>query len=263
VHNQRNRWKEGRTVSLQERPVKARRSRPDTVRQAVLLPGTASDEVFVRSVFEGPLRAVGVSLVAPTPRPASDLVRAHFAIFTNASAAGPILAGGISLGAHLAVEWALANPDRCAGLLLALPAFNGAPGDAPAAVSARLSASAVRAHGLDATLAAVDAEPWLGAELDRAWRRTGADLAESLDIAATRPAPAISDLARIHVPTGIAACSDDPVHPHAVAEHWANTIPGARLCTTTLAALGTDRESLGRAAVLAWLRSGRVTRMEQ
>jgi pimeloyl-ACP methyl ester carboxylesterase len=263
VHNQRNRWKEGRTVSLQERPVKVGRSRSGPVRQAVLLPGTASDEVFVRSVFEGPLRAVGIQLVTPRPEPASDLVRAHFAVLANASAEGPVLAGGVSLGAHLAVEWALANPGRCAGLLLALPAWNGSPGDAPAAVSARLSASAVRTHGLDATLAAVDAEPWLAAELERSWRRTGPGLAESLDIAATRPAPEISDLMRIAVPTGIAACTDDPVHPHTVAQRWADTIPGARLCTTTLSALGTDRESLGRAAVLAWLRSSRITRMEQ
>jgi pimeloyl-ACP methyl ester carboxylesterase len=233
------------------------------VRKAVLLPGTASDEIFVRSVFERPLHAVGIQLVAPAPMPASDLVRAHFEILAKSSADEPILAGGVSLGAHLAVEWALANPDRCAGLLLALPAWNGAPGDAPAALSARLSASAVRTQGLDATLAAVDAEPWLAAELERSWRRTGSGLAESLDIAATRPAPEISDLARIAVPTGVAACSDDPVHPYAVAERWANTISGAQLCTTTLRALGTDRESLGRAAVLAWLRSTCVTLMEQ
>jgi pimeloyl-ACP methyl ester carboxylesterase len=250
-------------VSLQERPARDGRSRSDGVRTAVLLPGTASDEIFVRSVFERPLHAVGIRLVAARPGLASELVEAHFAMLTESSAEGPILAGGVSLGAHLAVEWALANPERCAGLLLALPAWNGRPGDAPAAVSARLSASAVRGQGLDATLAAVDAEPWLAAELERSWRRTGPGLADSLDIAATRPAPEISDLRRITVPTGIAACSDDPVHPFAVAERWAETIPGAQLCTTTLNALGTDRESLGRAAVLAWLRSRCVTLMEQ
>ncbi len=250
-------------MSLQERPVKVGRSRSTGVRRAVLLPGTASDEIFVRSVFEGPLRAVGIQLVAPTPQSPSALVEAHFAILTECSADGPVLAGGVSLGAHLAVEWALAHPDRCAGLLLALPAWNGAPHDAPAAVSARVSASAVRSQGLDATLAAVDAAPWLAAELERSWRRTGDGLADSLDIAATRPAPEISDLARITVPTGIAACSDDPVHPLAIAERWAATIPGAEMCTTTLSALGTDRESLGRAAVLAWLRSTCITHLEQ
>jgi pimeloyl-ACP methyl ester carboxylesterase len=227
------------------------------------LPGTASDDVFVRSVFGGPLRAVGVEAVTPAPGPASDLVDAYFGVLTKSAADGPVLAGGISLGAHLAVEWALAHPDLCAGLLLALPAFNGPPGDAPAVVSARMSATAVRAHGLDATLAAVDAPPWLTAELNRSWRRIGPDLADTLELVTTRPAPEIPDLARIAVPTGVAACSDDPVHPLGVAERWASTIPGAQLCTTTLRALGTDRESLGRAAVLAWVRSSRITRMEQ
>ncbi|MET0135846.1 MAG: alpha/beta hydrolase [Kibdelosporangium sp.] len=213
-------------------------------------------------MFESPLRALGIQLATPPPDPGPDLVGAYFAALDRA-AGRPVLIGGISLGAHVAAEWALANPGRFAGLLLALPAWHGPPGDAPAAVSARFSAQAVRGQGLEATLAAVDAEPWLAAELDRSWRRAGDGLAASLDIAATRPAPALSDLARIDVPTGIAACSDDPVHPAAVARLWARSIPGARVCTTTLSALGRDRESLGRAAVLAWLRAGGITRLEQ
>jgi pimeloyl-ACP methyl ester carboxylesterase len=193
-------------------------------------------------------------LVTPPPRPGNRLAEGHLKALTEA-AGQPVIVGGISLGAHLAAEWALANPDRCAGLLLALPAWNGAPGDAPAAVSARFSAQAIRNNGLDATLSAVEGEPWLSAELERAWRRAGDGLADSLDVAATRPAPLLSELERINVPVGIAGCSDDPVHPIEVARQWATTIPDAQLCTTTLRALGADRESLGRASVLAWLRS--------
>nr|WP_232327892.1 alpha/beta hydrolase [Kibdelosporangium sp. MJ126-NF4] len=218
--------------------------------------------MFVRSVFEGPLRALGIRLVAPRPQPGNRLAEAHLRAL-DAAADEPVLVGGISLGAHLAVEWALAAPDRCAGLLLALPAWNGRPGDAPAAVSARLSAMAVREHGLDATLAAVDAEPWLTAELDRAWRRAEPGLADSLDVAATRPAPELADLAGITVPAGIAGCADDQVHPIEVARTWAAALPHARLRTTTLAALGTDRESLGRATLLAWLNALDFTRSEQ
>lgn len=250
-------------MSVHQREAAVGRSRPGPVRTAVVLPGTASDEVFVRSVFEGPLRRAGLRLVAPPPRPGNGLAEAHLAALDAASAT-PVLVGGISLGAHLAVEWALANPDRCAGLLLALPAWNGPPADAPAAVSARMSARAVRAHGVDATLAAVDAEPWLTAELDRAWRRAGPGLAGSLDVAATRPAPDLADLARIAVPAGIAGCADDPIHPIEVARTWAATIPRAHLCATSLGALGRDRETLGRATVLAWLMANSsVTRMEQ
>lgn len=201
-------------------------------------------------------------MVTPPPRPGNRLAEGHLEALTEA-ACQPVVVGGISLGAHLAVEWALANPDKCAGLLLALPAWNGAPGDAPAAVSARFSAQAIRDNGLDATLSAVQGEPWLSAELERAWRRAGDGLADSLDVAATRPAPLLSELERISVPVGIAGCSDDPVHPIEVARRWATAIPGAQLCTTTLRALGADRESLGRAAVLAWLRAGGITRLEQ
>lgn len=250
-------------MSVHQRQVTVGRSRSDTIQTAVLLPGTASDELFVRSVFEGPLHAVGIQLVAPRPVPGKTLAETHLKAL-DAAAGETVLIGGISLGAHLAVEWALANPGQCGGLLLALPAWNGSPGDAPAAVSARLSAQAVRDHGLDATLATVDTEPWLAAELARAWRRAQPGLADSLDVAATRPAPELADLARITVPTGIAGCSDDLVHPIDVAARWAATIPHARLCATTLRALGNDRESLGRAAVLAWLRAaGGITRLEQ
>jgi pimeloyl-ACP methyl ester carboxylesterase len=264
VHNQRKPWKETGTVSYEERWVKPPRSRSAAIHTAVLLPGTGSDEVFVRSVFEVPLRALGVRLVTPSPRPGPGLAEAHLDALSEA-ASEPILAGGISFGAHLAAEWALANPSRCAGLLIALPAWNGMPDKAPAAISARMSADAVRRHGVDDTLAAAsaDVEPWLANELDRSWRRAGDGLADSLEIAASRRAPALEALAAISVPTGIAACVDDPIHPASIARQWAGTIPNARLCTTTLRALGEDRESLGRAAVLAWLRANEVTLLEQ
>lgn len=83
---------------------------------AALIPGTASDEVFVASVFAGPLAAVGLDLVAVRPEPGKELVSGHLAALDTASRDHPIVVGGISLGAHLAAEWALANPDRCAGL---------------------------------------------------------------------------------------------------------------------------------------------------
>ena len=220
---------------------------------AVILPGTASDEVFVASVFAGPLAAVGLDLLAVRPRPGKDLVSDHLAALDAASADGPVVVGGISLGAHLAAEWALAHPDRCTGVLLAMPAWHGPGGDAPAALAARASADAVDALGVDATLAAADVAPWLAAELGRAWRRHGTGLAPSLRAAAEHPAPTRAELARLRIPAGVAACADDPVHPVAVARSWAAALPCSSLGTTTLTALGADRESLGRATVLAWV----------
>ncbi|HEX4222020.1 MAG TPA: alpha/beta hydrolase [Pseudonocardiaceae bacterium] len=225
---------------------------------AVILPGTASDEVFVAAVFAGPLAAVGIDLLAVAPRPGKDLVNEHLRAMDTAARRGPVVVGGISLGAHLAACWALANPDRCAGVLLAMPAWHGPGGDAPAAVAARAGADTVDALGVEATLASATAgvAPWLAEELGRAWRRHGEGLAASLRAAADHPAPTTGELGLLGVPAGVAACTDDPVHPLATARSWVAALPHAALVTTTLAALGTDRESLGRATVLAWLRAG-------
>lgn len=229
---------------------------------AVLLPGTGSDDVFVRSAFEIPLAAVGVRAVTPAPKPGARLGEAFLDALDRAakeSTHGAVLAGGISFGAHLAAEWALRNPDRCVGLLLALPAWNGPPRpDTPAALSARLGAETVRANGIEAALAALDGavDPWLAEELGRAWRGYGAGLADSLRAAAQRPAPTLAELGRLDVPVGVAACTDDAVHPVSVARAWTAAIPHAALSTTRLSIVGADPEALGRAAVLAWLRAG-------
>jgi pimeloyl-ACP methyl ester carboxylesterase len=231
---------------------------PGSAEVAVLLPGTGSDDVFVRSVFEAPFAAVCVRAVTPKPVPGPMLAQACLAALDEAAAAGPVIAGGVSFGAHLATEWALANQDRCAGLVLALPGWHGEPGDAPGAVSARASADLVRSLGVDGALAvATDGvPPWLADELTRSWRGHGDGLADSLATAASRPAPALADLSRLDLPVGIATCTDDPVHPTAVAKEWLGALPRATMCTTRLEIIGVDPEALGRAAVLAWLRAG-------
>jgi pimeloyl-ACP methyl ester carboxylesterase len=224
----------------------------------VLLPGTGSDDLFVRSVFAVPLAAVCVRAVTPTPRPGPALADGYLAALSDAAQDGPVLVGGVSFGAHLAAEWALRNQDRCAGLVLALPGWHGSPGDAPGAVSARHAAAMVRADGVDGALAAATAgvEPWLADELTRSWRGYGDGLADSLATAAERDAPTLADLAGLDVPVGIACCVDDPVHPEAVAREWAAALPRAAVRTTRFAVVGVDPEALGRAAVLAWLTAG-------
>lgn len=113
----------------------------------------------------------------------------------------------------------------------------------------------VRGHGLERALrlATADVAPWLAEELSRAWRRIGDGLADGLDAAASHPAPELTALATLDVPTGIAACTDDNVHPVDLAYAWADALPVAAVRETTLAAIGTDRSSLGRAAVGAYL----------
>lgn len=226
---------------------------------AVLLPGTGSDEIFITSAFRGPLADIGVRLVAPAPDPGARLAHSYLGALDAAAeeAGGPILVGGVSFGAHLSAAWALRNPAKCAGMLAALPAWNGAPDGAPAALAARASAALVRAEGIERALdlATAAVAPWLAEELRRAWRRQGTGLADGLEAAALHPAPELTALSQLDVPVGIAACTDDAVHPAEVACAWAEALPCSRLVELTLEALGADRAALGRAAVLGFLRA--------
>ncbi len=229
--------------------------------RAVVLPGSGSDERFVRSVFDRPLHALGVDLHAVVPEPGRGVVRGYRAALDAAlHAPGPLLVAGISLGAQVATAWtaALPGPRRPVGLLLALPAWTGEPGDAPAARAARVTAAQVRADGVAAAIesARAGSPRWLGDELARAWARYGDTLADTLDTAAAESGPTEAGLRSVSVPAGIAALLDDPVHPLTEAQHWCRQLPRAALCTVAWEAFGADPATLGRAAVLAWLRAG-------
>ena len=224
-----------------------------------MLPGTGSDDRFVRSAFARPLAAVGIDLIVPPLRRGADVVADYREALDRAALVpGRLLVGGISLGAHVAARWAAHTPARrLAGVLLALPAWTGPSEGAPAALAARLSAAQVRAGGMDAALASAAAgtPPWLAAELGRAWPRHGDGLAPALEAAAAEPGPTADELAGLDVPAGVAALADDPVHPLTVAEQWQRLLPRSTLVTARLAAFGRDPETVGRAAVLAWLRA--------
>ncbi|MBB2498165.1 alpha/beta hydrolase [Amycolatopsis echigonensis] len=225
---------------------------------AVLLPGTGSDEVFVRSVFGGPLAALGVPMITPAPSPGAGLAEGFLAELDRlADRYGTLLVGGISFGAHLAAEWAVANPGRCGGLLAALPAWNGESAQAPAAVAATVTADLVASSGVEGALAqAAGGSPgWLAEELGRAWRRHGAGLEAGLRVAAGRAAPTVEALRGVGVPAGVGGCVDDPVHPVSVAREWARALPRGVCGETSLEAVGQDRETLGRVTVLAFLRA--------
>jgi pimeloyl-ACP methyl ester carboxylesterase len=238
---------------------------PEGPRTAVLLPGSGSDEVFVRAALAAPLRAIGLTVYAPPVRPGAGVVEGYLDALEAEALDGPVLVGGISLGAQVAARWAArrgadGGDGPVAGLLLALPAWTGRPGSAPAAVAASATADAVRRDGLAATIDRTRAQTpaWLGDELARAWRRHGAGLADSLDTAAATPGPTAAELAGLRVPVAVVGMRDDPVHPLPVAHEWAGLAPRSALVSSTLTALGRDRATLGRALALAWLRASSV-----
>lgn len=208
-------------------------------------------------MFGAALAVLDITLHAVRPRHGCDVVTGYReALDAALREPGPVLVGGVSLGAHVAAAWAAGRAPGTgpAGLLLALPAWTGPAGDAPAALAARLTAGTVRAAGVDGAVRAArqGTPPWLAAELERAWTGYGPGLADALEAAAAEPGPDPAALRSLAVPTGLAALVDDPVHPLAEAQRWRELLPRAALRTTSLAAFGADPAVLGRAAVLGW-----------
>lgn len=218
----------------------------------VLLPGTGSDEDYVRRAFAAPLEQVGAVVVGVPPEP-EQLVAGYLRALDEAALSGPIAVGGVSIGAAVATCWALANPGRTVAVLAVLPPWTGAPGAAPAALSARHTAARLRREGLAATTAAMTptSPPWLAEELTRSWLRQWPNLPDAMDEAAAYVGPTAMELGRLAAPMAVVGASDDPIHPIIVAREWASAVPHAALSTVTLDQFGPQPAVIGAAALAA------------
>lgn len=230
-------------------------SRADT---AVVLPGTGSDAQFAMSAFGRALASVSLHTIAVTPDPHALVAGYHAALDAAARRHSRIVVGGISIGAAVAVSWSLRHPDSVSGLLLALPAWTGAAAGSPAALSASMTATLLREHGLThVTESMTESSPaWLSATLTRSWASQWPDLPDALDEAAAYTGPSPAELGTVDVPTVVVGALDDPIHPIEVARQWAGLIPGAYLDTVTLAEIGTDPGILGNRCLGALTRNG-------
>jgi pimeloyl-ACP methyl ester carboxylesterase len=155
---------------------------------------------------------------------------------------------GISYGAHQVARWAAAGlPPQVARLALVMPAWTGSPGPTAAATAAQ--ADEFARVGIDAALRRItnDHPGWVADALAASWPlhdREG--IVAALHTVASSTAPSEGELASIGVPTTIVALADDPLHPAAVAQAWAELIPRSRLLVVTassLADLGTAARS--------------------
>ncbi|WP_072815459.1 alpha/beta fold hydrolase [Rhodococcus zopfii] len=220
---------------------------------AVVLPGTGSDAQFADAAFRAPLERRGIRVVAVEPDP-RRVVGSYLDALDREARAGAILAGGVSIGAAVALHWAARHPSAAVGVLAALPAWTGSPEDAPAAASARWTAHELRTRGLEPVVAAmVESSPmWLGRELSRSWRAQWPDLPAALEEAATFHALDADALGSVTVPVGITAAIDDAVHPLAVAQQWADLLPRAAMTTVTLDEIGADPTILGTGCLTVW-----------
>lgn len=223
----------------------------------VLMAGTGSDDDYLRRAFGPAVADAGGELIAlaPTARLIDDY---RAALDAATERAGPIVTGGVSIGAVVGLRWALdRGPQACAGVLAALPPWSGPVGDSLAALSARLTAQAIDDDGLAATIAAMSATspPWLAAELSRSWQALAdRDLAGQLRTAAATVAPAPDEIATLAVPLAIAGAPDDPLHPIAVAQAWAAAAPRAALTRVPLSGWGPRPRLLGDACLTSWRR---------
>jgi pimeloyl-ACP methyl ester carboxylesterase len=154
---------------------------------------------------------------------------------------GRFLLGGHSMGAHTAVGYALAHPERLSGLVIVGPTYMGEIADSTLAYWDGLAA-ALETDGIDGFVEYLMRESGVA----EAWRdgvakasrqrmdlhRDLGEMARALrETPASRPFGSLGDLARLEVPTLVVASHDeaDPGHPYAVAEAYAETLPNARL----------------------------------
>ncbi|GAC58353.1 hypothetical protein GOHSU_37_00490 [Gordonia hirsuta DSM 44140 = NBRC 16056] len=223
----------------------------------VLMAGTGSDDDYLRRSFGPAVAGAGGELIALAPT-AGLIENYRAALDAAAERTGPIVTGGVSIGAVVGLRWALdRGPRACKGVLAALPPWSGPVGDSLAALSARLTAQAIDDDGLEPTIAAMAATSpaWLAGELSRSWRALAdRDLVGQLRLAASVPAPTLDEIAGLQVPLAIAGAPDDPLHPIQVARDWAQAAPAGALTELPLSTWGPDEARLGTACLDSWRR---------
>lgn len=165
---------------------------------------------------------------------------------------GELIAGGISMGAGVALRFALDEPERVRALVLVRPAWldrphppnlaifpeiaallrSGAPGDARERLLRSPRYRDIRA------VSATTAASALG-QLDRPGARERAAVLERLPA----DAPVGADLSRLTMPALVVGNPRDPVHPLALAAELARRLPAARLAVVAPKEDGEERHS--------------------
>lgn len=181
----------------------------------------------------GPLDELSIATFA-------DDLHALIAVTTDT----PAVVGGISMGAAIALRLAILHPRRVCGLILARPAWltESAPSNmAPNLEVGRLLSCMPPRSARNFFLA--------GATADRLRREAPANLGSLVDffsrqprevtaallrrISVDGPGVSLSDLSRIQVPTLVIGHGEDLIHPIALAQSLAWSIPEAEFVEVT------------------------------
>lgn len=174
-----------------------------------------------------------------------ELVGDLESVIAAAVGEGPPILAGHSMGAHTAVAYALAHPQRVAGLVAIGPAYDGTIEASSLEYWDGLS-DALADGGIDGFVTYIDRHQWI----DPAWRdsvlrftRERMERQRHLDalvlalreVPRSRPFDALTDLENLDIPTLVVASHDraDPGHPYAIAEAYAAALPQGQLISET------------------------------
>jgi pimeloyl-ACP methyl ester carboxylesterase len=171
------------------------------------------------------------------PRLLGDLER----VVATRVGEGRFLLGGHSMGAHTAVAYALAHPDRLAGLVVIGPVYTGEISPSSLRYWDGLAA-ALEEGGVGGFVDYIDRNQ----ETDPAWRdsvlgftrarmllhRHPEALVDALrEVPRSRPFATMEELEGLEIPALVVASHDgaDPGHPYEAAAAYAERLPRARL----------------------------------
>ncbi len=169
------------------------------------------------------------------------LARDMAAVATEVGEGSRTVVAGHSMGAHTATAFALAEPDRVAGVVAIGPASLGKPPSDETVAYWNALADGLERGGVEGFI-----EEYDDGSHDPEWRdivlrlaRTRLELHESLDavaqalreVTASLPFSGVEALEKLEVPVLVVASHDDadPGHPWDVAVEWTERIPGARM----------------------------------
>jgi pimeloyl-ACP methyl ester carboxylesterase len=165
---------------------------------------------------------------------------------------GPVVLGGISMGAAIALRLAVVRPDLVRGLILARPAWldtlaplNMRPNAVAGEFLSRYPVQEARARFESSETARIlKAEaPDNLASLRGFFLREPIAVTRELLTRISGDGPGVdrSDIARIRVPTLVIGCGRDLVHPLSLARTLTGMIPAARMVEITAKAESPDR----------------------
>lgn len=182
---------------------------------------------------------------APAPEPGAygyELLADDLVAVLDALELPRAVLAGASMGAHTALHLALTYPERVAGLVLITPSFDpDAPRDAESLSGWDALARGLREDGVDGFVRAYDfgnVPDAMRATIKTVLRQRLAAhdhplaVADALEaVPRSHPFDRIDELAVLDVPALVVGSRDeaDPGHPLAVAELYAEAIPGAEL----------------------------------